>query len=137
MVLYLFHSCVQQHLKLGFRISCKPGVVLLMCQFCHVCYSTLRTVFLKSLISEKLSGVWLTDKTFTPHPPTLSPTRGEGEQELWRGTQSPSPALGEGLGVRAMNFCQSTRSGVMLLILKELKQRELNGSRILSKGMLA
>ncbi|QQE67230.1 phosphoenolpyruvate synthase [Leptolyngbya sp. BL0902] len=36
-----------------------------------------------------------------PHPPTPSPTRGEGEPETF---QSPSPNLGEGFRVRAANL---------------------------------
>jgi len=41
-------------------------------------------------------------------PQPLLPQRGEGEREGYKGFQSPSPALGEGFGVRASELCQST-----------------------------
>ena len=48
----------------------------------------------------------------SPHPPTPSPTRGEGEPDNLTSAQSPSPALGEGFRVRAMQVeCPLPASG--------------------------
>jgi len=60
---------------------------------------------------------WLADKSLTPHSPTPSPTKGEGEPERLDHFQSPSLALGEEFRVRAKDFCQSTsvQSSVSLL----------------------
>jgi len=54
---------------------------------------------------------YLTGKTLPPHPPTPSPTGGEGEKEYCGSAQSPSPALGEGFGVRAIAFPSSNNPG--------------------------
>ncbi len=52
-------------------------------------------------------GSWLTDKSFTPHPPTPAPTRGEGELELKPWLEAPLPlwerGWDEGTGVLSVN----------------------------------
>jgi len=50
------------------------------------------------------------EQAFPPYPPTPSLTGGEAQQEYFSGNQSPSPALGEGFGVRAIDLYQSTAS---------------------------